>query len=105
MAKIPSKFNVGGQEVNVHLYDNLDGKLGECCLAGGYLKLAKTFKGIEQTPTSLLNTFYHEVTHAILDTMGRDELSSDEVFVNTFASFLTEALTSGEKNVVLFNVD
>ena len=29
------KFNVGGQEIRIINVDNLDGKLGECCLAAG----------------------------------------------------------------------
>ena len=83
------KFKVGGQEIRIINVDNLDGKLGECCLAAGWVKIADKFKG-----ESKLNTLYHEMTHAILDTMGRDDLSADEVFVSSFASFLTEALTT-----------
>ena len=87
-------FKVGGQEVKVIEVENLDGKLGECCLAAGWVKIADKFKGESQSESSKLNTLYHEMTHAILDTMGRDDLSADEVFVSSFSSFLTEALTS-----------
>lgn len=103
--KIPSKFQVGGQKINVVLKDNLDGKLGDCCLGSGVLNLAKSFKGEKQSPTSMLNTFYHELTHCILDTMGEDNLSADEKFVSSFSSFLTEALSSMEKSKVLYNLD
>lgn len=73
-----------------------DGKLGKCCLAGGYIKIAETFDGIEQSESSKVNTFWHEVVHVILDCMGRGELSQDEVFVNSFAGFLTECVYSME---------
>ncbi len=33
-------------------------------------------------------TLYHEVTHAILDTMGKHELSRDEEFVQQFSLLL-----------------
>lgn len=35
--------------------------------------------------------FYHELTHAILHTMGAD-LYSNEEFVNTFSAFLHQAM-------------
>lgn len=94
MTDLHKQFTVGGQDVEVTLVDNLDGKLGRCCLAGGYVKIAKTFNGEPQSDTSILNTLYHEIVHSILDTMGRDDLGGDETFVCTFSSFLTEALTT-----------
>lgn len=103
--KIPSKFQVGGQKMNVVIKDNLDGKLGCCCLGSGVLSIAESFKGERQSSTSMLNTFYHELTHCILDTMGEESLSADEKFVSSFSSFLTEALCSMEKSKVLYNFD
>lgn len=38
-------------------------------------------------------TFHHELTHAILYTMG-SELYDNEQFVNTFSTFLAQALTT-----------
>ena len=91
---IPKEYTVGGQVLNVSLVDSLDGKLGICCLGSGFVKIANHFDGKEQSETSKQNTFYHELTHTILDTMGRSDLSGDEVFVNSFSSFLLEALKS-----------
>jgi hypothetical protein len=51
-------------------------------------------RGVEQSYTSKLNTFYHELTHAILKTMGEYELNNNERFVCTFSSLLTEAIRS-----------
>lgn len=48
----------------------------------------------EQSKESMTNTFYHELTHSILDTMGEFDLSKNEKFVSTFSSFLNEALGS-----------
>lgn len=97
--EIPTKFNVGGQEINVRIKDTIpNDRLGECTLWNGDISIANIYKGIEQSPSSKLNTFYHELTHAILDTMGEYELSANERFITSFASFLTEAIKSFEYN-------
>ena len=93
---IPNSYRVGGQVVETQFVEHLDGNLGRCCLGAGWLKIAKIFKEEKQTESSMFNTFNHELVHTILDTMGKDELSRDEVFVNTFASFLTESVLSME---------
>ena len=94
---IPCRLRIGGQLLEVELPENIEGdKLGKCCLSAGIIKIAQTFSGLKQSESSQMNTFFHEVVHAILDTMGRSDLSSDEVFVNTFASFMTEAYFSAE---------
>ena len=91
---IPDEYTVGGQIMKIEYVDTLDGKLGVCCTGAGFIKIAHTFNGEKQSETSKQNTFYHELTHTILDTMGRGDLSGDEVFVNSFSSFLLEALKS-----------
>ena len=96
--EIPEEYTVGGQLLKVDFVDSLDGKLGTCCLGAGFVRIAHTFNGERQSETSKQNTFYHEMTHTILDTMGRNDLSGDEVFVNSFTSFLLEALKSFKFN-------
>lgn len=91
---IPEEYIVGGQVQKVSFVDSLDGKLGKCCLGAGLVKIALNFVGMKQSETSMQNTFYHELTHSILDTMGRSDLSADEVFVSSFSSFLLDALRS-----------
>ena len=94
--KIPERFYIGGQLVDVENVNNLQGKLGECSIAEGYIKIADTFDGHIQTKSSKDNTFVHELVHAVLDTMGQSDLSADEIFVNSFSGFLTEALRTAE---------
>ena len=96
MIKIPNKFHVGGQCIDIHYPDRLDDKLGECCAPAGYIKIANTFRGETQSESSKENTFLHELTHCILDTMGESDLSANEKFVSAFAGFLTEAVKSME---------
>ena len=95
MKKIPSKLNIGGLLINVEIVDRCEGDvLGLCNLAQGKILIANTFYGKTQSETSKNNTYWHEVVHCILDTMGEKELSENEKFVNCFGSFLTEAMTN-----------
>lgn len=96
---IPTKFNVGGQEINVRIIDTTpNAVLGESTLWNGDISIANIYKGIEQSPSSKLSTFYHELTHIILDSMGEFELSQNEKFVNSFSGFLTQAIRTFEYN-------
>ena len=63
-------------------------------LYNGYIKIATNVDGTIQTESSKLNTYIHECVHVILDNMGRDDLSSNEAFVSTFAGFATEGIVS-----------
>lgn len=92
--KIPSKYQVGGQDVEVRMVDRCDdNSMGMCVLYGGYIEIAeKVNKDESQGESNKVNTFYHELTHSILDTMGEKELSQNEKFVCSFSSFLTEAM-------------
>lgn len=94
--KIPKSFIVGGQKIDIKHIERCDSNgYGECCIAAGYIEIADKFnKDLKQTDTSKTNTFYHELIHCILDTMGRKDLSGDEVFVCSFAGFLTEAMAN-----------
>lgn len=95
MTRIPKSFTVGGQDIEVREIERCDsGCLGECCVAEGFVDIACTSKGREICDSVKLNTFYHELTHCILDTMGENDLSLNEKFVNTFSGFLTEAIRS-----------
>lgn len=95
---IPTKYQVGGQEMAVKLVERIENveRLGDCNLAGGVIRIAKTFSGEQQSESSKLNTFFHELVHSILGTMYETELNENERFVCTFSSFLTEAIKSME---------
>lgn len=95
---IPTKLNVGGQEVEVRMVERGDGNcLGHSRVAQGCIEIADKYdRDSKVSDSSKLNTFYHELTHAILYTMGEIELNNNEKFVCTFSSFLTEALTTAQ---------
>lgn len=92
--ELPKEIQIGGQVLTTQMCEELGGKLGMCCCSNGYIKIATNSDGSIQTESSMLNTYIHECVHAILNTMGRSDLTNDEVFVSTFAGFATEGLVS-----------
>ncbi len=92
--ELPKQIQIGGQVLTTQIHEELGGKLGKCCCYNGYIKIASNVDGCIQTESSMLNTYIHEITHVILDTMGREDLSQDETFVSTFAGFATEGIVS-----------
>jgi len=46
------------------------------------------FAGREVPEISQEQTLYHEVVHCILDEIGRNDLSDDETFVQSFAGMM-----------------
>ena len=95
-AKIPKSYKVGGQLIEVREVERCDDNaFGLCFLGAGYIEIAEIVnKNDKQSEGSKQNTFYHELIHSILDTMGYKDLSGDEKFVNCFAGFLTEAMSN-----------
>ena len=94
---IPSQIKVGGQIIQVKTVKFApNNNLGTSNITSGEIFIADCFKvgdkEIKVSDTSQINTFLHEVIHAILDTMGEFKLSSNEKFVSCFSGFLTEAI-------------
>lgn len=92
--KIPTQIKLGGQVLTIKNVERCDNNsLGETCVGAGYIEIPDKFnKDNTQCETSKHNTFYHELTHAILDTMGEKDLSGNERFVCCFSGFLADAM-------------
>lgn len=96
--KIPNSFNVGGVTIDINHVERCENNaLGNCLLAASRIEIANLCnKDTKQSESNKLNTFFHELTHIILDTMGEHELSANEKFVSTFSSFLTESIITAK---------
>ncbi|MBR4983152.1 MAG: hypothetical protein IKY94_11405 [Lachnospiraceae bacterium] len=96
--KIPVRIKVGGQTIEVRKVERLDRNyLGQCRLAEGVIEVAEKYdRNTPISETCQINSFFHETVHAILGTMGEDDLNNNEKFVCTFSSFLTEIFLSIE---------
>ncbi len=97
--KIPKKFQLGGVDievVNVPHIGNTFTSMGQCDIIAGKVEIADNARGIQQSESAKLNTFFHELVHLILDSMGEYKLSENEKFVCTFSSLLTGAIRTME---------
>ena len=96
--KIPKKFRLGGVDYTVKQvehcgnYDNFGFWKSQ-----GIIEIANQAGGYDVSDSKKRQTFLHELTHAILFTMRKDELNDDESFVNTFSSFLNETISTMEE--------
>lgn len=95
---IPDYFNIAGMRYSINHQDEQKGntKYGMInnpkCEVILYGKMDDTVVSHNQR----VQTFWHEVVHGILDSMGETELSQNEKFVCTFSSFLNEVMQSAE---------
>lgn len=94
---IPNKLKIGGVDYSIkhveHCGFNDDFGFWR---PQGIIEIANQAGGFESSESKKRQTFFHELTHAILFAMGKDELNEDESFVNTFSSFLNEAINTME---------
>ena len=95
--KVPKKYTIGGQDIIIETVESDGEDYGNYSHAIGRLRICKKVGDIPQSETSQLNTFFHELIHSILRTMGELELNDNEKFVNCFAGFLTEAIRTMEE--------
>lgn len=88
---IPKSFTLGGTEWKI-VWDNEGcndkGNYGHCSYCTSTITLSTTYGLKDLSKDKIEQTFYHELVHAILDTMGEHDLSDNEKLVNTFSVFL-----------------
>lgn len=95
---IPKKLKVGSVDYEVKIVERCgddDFGLFKCCQSR--IEISNKAGGYEVPKSRQQQTFFHELTHAILFAMRKDNLYEDESFVNTFASFLSEAISTMEE--------
>ena len=87
---IPKYFSLGGLDYQVEIKEFVaDGKnYGEWNGATCTLSIAQKVGADKVASDRKAQTFYHELVHAILDFISREDLNNDECFVNSFAQAL-----------------
>lgn len=94
MIKIPKSFKLFGTTINVVVDTtkmNNDNRLGECSFYEAKITLGDTIRSNKINEEVMMDTFYHEKVHLILDSMNKNELSSDEDFVEVFSRLLRQS--------------
>ncbi|MBC7381894.1 MAG: hypothetical protein H7296_02745 [Bacteroidia bacterium] len=90
---IPENFTLNGKTYKVVIRDkelSKKGFWGQAFLNRKVIKLCDKFHGVSLTKEAKEQTFFHELIHMILDSMGYDKLNEDEDFVDLFAQRLHE---------------
>lgn len=96
---IPSKFKLFASEISIEINNQRCADMsayGVSMHNEGKIILADMVDGKELPHDIKMDTYYHEKVHIILDYMGKHELSSDEVFVDTFGKLLRQSDESAE---------
>ena len=94
--KLPKRITVGRKRFKVEqlpVIKDADGKptvMGRVNFNLGRIQVSTKYPAAE-----IRNTFWHEMTHAILDDMGHD-LTHNERFVTAFANRLSDAIDSAK---------
>ena len=94
---LPKKVKVGENLYSVDIADTMRDRMymGEVHYAKRTITLArKSYHGVKLKLSALHETFWHELTHAILESMDRTELNNDENFVEEFSARLAKAIAS-----------
>lgn len=91
---IPTKFQLGAHTVTVKKDVSLQEAWGDWNNERKIMRLRKPSRN--NPDTFYYQTFTHELVHAILDTMGKEELSKDEGFVDAFSEYLAQAILTSE---------
>lgn len=94
MKKIPKSFRLFGTKINVVFKNkNLNDKgcLGESKYTASEIRLSKTNGTEKISKDKIIDVFYHEKIHMILDTMTEHDLSGNEKFVDVFAKLLRQS--------------
>ena len=94
---LPKKVKVGNRWYSVEVVEAMRDKsiMGRVNYTDRTIELGKrTHHGVPFKLSALHETFWHELTHAILDNMNRTELNNDENFVEEFSTRLAKAIQS-----------
>lgn len=93
---IPTEYKVNGLEVKTSVEDSSDSKnlYGRFYPSSCEVKLYKICNGVKVCSTQMKNTAYHEMVHAVLESMAEFELSDNEKFVSNMANAICQIVDS-----------
>jgi len=95
---MPRKLRVGNKWYSIDVVESMHrkGEMGRAYYDANVMQIARTsnVSGRAYKPEELQDTFWHELTHAILADMGEDALNNNEHFVTGFANRLVQAINT-----------
>jgi len=92
---IPVKIKVGDKWYKIEKVEVIAGCKGDVTYEDKTIRIASRSANYAYTADEQINTFWHELTHAILHDMN-SKLYDDELFVKGFADRLHDAVKSAK---------
>lgn len=92
---IPVKVKVGSKWYKIERTEVIPGCKGNVTYDDKTIRIASRSANYAYTADEQINTFWHELTHAILKDMD-SKLEADELFVKAFADRLHDAVKSAK---------
>ena len=92
---IPKKIKIGDNWYSVDVVESMRNKsfMGEASYPDRKITLGrKTHHGVPFKLSALHETFWHELVHVILHSMGEFKLNGNEEFVEEFSNRLAKAI-------------
>ena len=95
--KLPKKMKIGNKWFEIeHTHEIVDPRTKKTTVMGVVNYKLKRMRIAHKYPAAeVRNTFWHEITHGILEDMGSD-LAENERFVTAFANRLSDAIDSAK---------
>jgi len=95
--RIPKKITVGQKKYKIEMHKDLidDVAVGAINFGSRIIALSTHTGGKKLAQEEINNSFWHELTHAVLEDMG-SELTDNERFVRAFANRLSDAIDSAK---------
>lgn len=97
--EIPKSFKLMGRTIKVEYLPMLnfkDGAVGMAYHRSHRVGIQPDCPEYPRTKEDIEQTFLHELTHHILFAMGETKINDNEKFVDMFAGFLHQAITTME---------
>lgn len=94
---LPKKIKVGSNWYSVDIVESMQNKseMGRVHYDTRKIELARrTHHGVPLRLSAIQETYWHELVHAILESMGEHELNDRESFVERFAYLLAQSIRS-----------
>ena len=92
---LPKKVRVGDKWYSVDVVESMRNRsqMGEAHYPDRKITIGrKTHHGVPFKLSALHETFWHELTHCILESMGEHALNDNEAFVEEFSHRLAKAI-------------
>jgi len=94
---LPKRIKIGDRWYSVDVAESMHerGIAGEVHYAKRTITVARrSYHGVPLKLSALHETFWHELVHAILESMNETELNNNESFVEEFSARLAKAIQS-----------